>query len=91
MSEIEHKMAMDSIGFAIQILEHQAEYLRKFVDAERSMHSYLHITDPTLYRKAINSDGLRQQLTLAKGALAFLAAAAEIKGEVATPAAQREG
>lgn len=80
--QIQHKMAMDAIGFAAQILTPQADCLGKLVDAERSMHSYLHITDPTLYRDAIYSDGLRQQVELAKAALAFVLAVQKVKSEL---------
>ena len=83
MHDIEHKMAMDAIGFAAQLLTPQAEYLAKLVEAEQSMHSYLHITDPTLYRQAINSDGLRQQVDLAKAAVAFVLAVQTVKVEIA--------
>ena len=77
-----HKMALDSIGFAAQILTPQADYYREFVEAERAMHSSLHITDPTLYIKAINSDSLRMQVELAKAALAFVAAVQLIAAEL---------
>lgn len=77
--DVEHRMAMEAVGFAAQLLTPQAEYLGKFIDAERSMHSYLHITDPTLYRAAINSKGLDLQVRLAKAALAFIVAVQEVK------------
>ena len=76
---VEHKMAMEAIAFAAQLLTPQADYLGKLIDAERSMHSYLHITDPTLYRAAINSKGLDLQVKLAKAALAFILAVHEVK------------
>lgn len=80
---VEHKMAMEAIGFAAQILTPQADTLGKLIEAEQSMHSSLHITDPTLYIKAIKSDGLRQQVALAKAALAFVLAVQTIKEELA--------
>lgn len=79
---VTHKMAMDAIGLASQILTPQAEYLGDLIKAEREMHSYLHITDPTLYRDAIRSDGLRQQVELAQAALAFILAVQKVKGEI---------
>lgn len=79
---IEHKMAMEAIGFAAQLLTPQADTLGKLIEAERSMHSVLHITDPTLYRKAIHSKSLDQQVRLAKAALAFVLAVQEVKGEL---------
>lgn len=81
-SDVTHKMMMDAIGFAAQILTPQAEYLGSFVKAEREMHSYLHITDPTLYSRAINSDGLRQQVELARAALTFILAVQKVKAEL---------
>lgn len=85
---VEHKMAMEAIGFAAQLLTPQADYLGKFIDAERSMHSYLHITDPTLYRAAIHNKGLDQQVRLAKAAVAFILAVQEVKNELTTQEAQ---
>lgn len=82
-TNIEHKMAMDTIGFAAQILTPQADYLGKFIDAEQKMHSYMHITDPTFYMKAMNSDGLRQQIEISKAALAFILVIQKIKSELA--------
>jgi len=86
MMEPNHKMAMEAIGLAAQILTPQAEQLGKLVEAERAMHSHLHITDPTLYREAIQSDGLRYQVELAKAAIAFVSAVQKVKGEIADTA-----
>lgn len=86
--EIEHKMAMDAIGFAAQILTPNAEAFRALIDSERSMHNYLHITDPTMYIKALNSDSLRQQVELCKAAVAFIAAVEQVKAEL-VPQARR--
>jgi len=80
--DVIHKMAFDAIGFAAQLLTPQAEYLGTFIEAERSMHSSLHITDPTLYRTAIYSDSLRHQVELAKAAIAFVSAVQKVKGEI---------
>ncbi len=81
-SAIEHKMMMDAIGFAAQLLGPQAGVMRRLIRADQSMHSFMHITDPTMYIKAINSDGLRQQVHLAKAALAFVEAVNEVKSEL---------
>jgi hypothetical protein len=80
--DLEHKMAMDAIGLAAQILTPRADILAGVIKAERMMHNALHITDPTLYIKAINSDGLRQQVALAKAALAFVLAVQDVKNEL---------
>jgi hypothetical protein len=82
VAQIEHKMMMDAIGFAAQVLTTQAEAMGKLIDAERSMHSYLHITDPTLYRNAIHNKGLAQQVRLARAALAFVLEVQAVKGEL---------
>ena len=80
--DVMHKMAMEAVGLAAQALTPNADTYAKLIEAERSMHSYLHITDPTLYRNAIYSDSLRQQVALAKAALAFVLAVQEVKDEV---------
>lgn len=82
MSDDHHKIAMDAIGFAAQLLTPQADAFAALIEAERSMHSSLHITDPTLYRQALKSDGLRQQVELCKAALAFVLAVQSIKDEL---------
>jgi hypothetical protein len=82
MTDLKYKMAIEAIGFAAQILTPQSDQLAALIEAERSMHSSLHITDPTLYMKAINSDGLRQQVELAKAALAFILAVQRVKDEL---------
>jgi hypothetical protein len=82
MSDLQHKMAMEAIGFAAHLLTPQADTLSALVKAEQSMHSHLHITDPTLYMRAIRSDGLRQQVELAKAALAFIAVVQKVKAEL---------
>jgi len=82
MSHDQHKIAMDAIGMAAQILTPQADQLAALVEAERSIHSHLHITDPTLYRTAMHSDGLRQQVKLAKAAISFIFEVQEVKAEI---------
>jgi len=77
-----HKMAMEAIGFAAQLLTPQYDQLAALVKAEQSMHSILHITDPTLYMTAINSKSLKQQVTLAKAAMAFILAVQTVKDEL---------
>ena len=86
MTDLQYKMAMDAIGMAAHILTPQADQLAGLVEAERSMHSYLHVTDPTMYRKAIQSKSLQQQVDLAKAALLFIATVQRIKAELAEPA-----
>lgn len=83
MTDDRYKTAMDAIGFAAQMLAPQARQYENLIEAERAMHSHLHITDPTLYRAALHSDALRQQLALAKAALAFLTAVETIRDEIA--------
>lgn len=82
-NEILHKTAMEAVGFAAQILTPQADTLMALVNAENQMHSYMHITDPTTYIKAVNSKSLAQQVKLAHAALAFVRAVQEVKSELA--------
>lgn len=80
-----HKMAMDAIGFAAQILTPQVKTLAALIEAEKRMHSFMHITDPTLYIRALNDKGLAQQVKLAEAALAFVRAVQEVKDELGEP------
>jgi hypothetical protein len=81
----EHRMAMEAIGFAAQILTPQAEQLGKFLEAERTSHSSLHITDPTLYRDMINSKNFDLQIRMARAAMSFILEIQKIKEEAARP------
>lgn len=83
MIDPEHKMAMDALGLAAQLLTPHADRFSALIRAEQSMHGYLHITDPTLYRDAIHSDNLRWQVELGRAALAFILAVQEVKEEIA--------
>jgi len=80
-SQIEHKMAMDAIGFAAHLLTMQVDTLSALVKAERQMHSFMHITDPTFYIKAMNDKGLKQQVRLAEAALTFVREVQAVKAE----------
>ena len=86
----EHSMAMQAIGLAARMMTPWHEQYAALIEAERSMHSYMHITDPTLYRDALASDGLRQQVTLARAALAFILAVQDVKAEIGGNAAQED-
>lgn len=81
-NELTHKMAFDAVGFAAQLLTPQADYLGKLIEAERSMHSHMHITDPTFYRRAMNDKNLAAQVKLARAAVAFVLAVQEVKGDL---------
>jgi hypothetical protein len=81
-NEVQHKMAMDAIGFAAQLLTPNADQFSALIDAERSMHSFMHITDPTTYSKAINSKNLQYQVELAKASLAFVRAVQKVKDDL---------
>lgn len=84
-ARVRHKMAMDAVGLAAQILTPQAETLAALIEAERRMHSHMHITDPTLYIRALHDKGLAQQVKLARAALAFVLVVREIKAELGEP------
>lgn len=83
----DHDTTMFAIGLAAKVLAPHTEWLAILDAAERKMHSSLHITDPTLYRDAINSDGVRQQIELARAALAFLAVVEKVETEIKGDAA----
>lgn len=83
--KITHKMAFEAIGLAAQLLTPQADYLGKLIEAERSMHSYLHITDPTAYMRALRSESLKQQVELARAAVAFVLAVQRVKDALPAP------
>lgn len=82
-TDLAHKTAMDAIGMSAQLLTNNTDALMALVKAEKEMHSYLHITNPTLYLDAIHSKGLAQQVRLAKAALAFVAEVQAVKDELA--------
>lgn len=77
-----HKMAMDAIAVAANLLTVHADTFKAFLEAERSMHSHLHITNPTLYRQAITSRSFAQQRRMITAASTFLLAIQEVRDEV---------
>lgn len=87
---VRHRRAMEAVAFAAQLLTPHHDPLAALVEAERGMHSYLHVVDPTLYRRAINDRGLEQQVRLARAALAFIQAVQEVKAEL-LEGGEREG
>lgn len=76
------KMAMDAVGFAAQLMTPHAEALGAFVKAEQESHSYMHIVDPTLYRRMITDKNFLAQVKLAKAGLAFILAVQQVKAEL---------
>lgn len=88
---LRHCMAMEDLGFAAKLLTQHADTFAALIDAERKMHGHLHITDPSLYRRAINDPGLNQQVRLARAALAFVLAVQEVKDEIADHMPGRDG
>lgn len=79
----EHRMAMDAIGFAYWTLSPQELTLKRLVEAERSMHSFMHITDPTFYMMASGDEGLKLQVEMANAALEFVARIQAVKEKLA--------
>lgn len=80
--DIQHGLAMQAIGLAAQLLTPHADIFAGLIKAERDMHGYLHITDPTLYMRASRDDGLRQQVGLARAAMAFVIDVQSVKDEI---------
>ncbi len=78
----DHKMMMEAIGFAAQILTPQSDNLAALVRAEAESHNYLHITDPTLYRQTLGNENFKAQVDLAKAALAFVLAVQRVKSDI---------
>ena len=77
-----HKMAMDAIVFANQLLEPHTAQIDRFLEAEQRSHSIGHILDPTLYRDQINSQNFALQVRMARAARAFIRELASIKAEL---------
>ena len=77
-----HEQAMSAVGFASQLLDGHLPALERLITAEASAHSHLHITYPALYRDLLFSDGVRQQVEMARAAVAFLAVMDRVKSEI---------
>lgn len=78
----DQQMMMQAVGFAAQLLTPHSDNLAELVQAEQRSHSYLHITDPTLYRKTLSDKNFRAQVDLAAAALAFVLAVQKVKGDL---------
>jgi len=86
----EHRMAMEAIAFAFQMLEPCSPQITRFLDAERHSHAVGHILNPTLYRDQINSRSFAQQVELARAADVFIRAVRKVKMEIASPLIDRD-
>ena len=78
----EHKAAMEIVASALYMMEMVKPHLERFLDAERQMHVVGHILDPTLYRDAINSQGLAAQVRIARAALSFVNEFQQVRKEL---------
>lgn len=58
MSAIEHKMMMDAIGFAAQLLGPQAGVMRRLIRAEQLMHRFIMDAPAGEFVDHINGNGL---------------------------------
>lgn len=68
----EHQMAMEAIGmFRLMFGQHRPAFAA-LLKAERDMHNFGGMLDPTLYRDMIYSKSFEQQIRLVKAALKFL-------------------
>lgn len=67
----DHKMAMDAVFFAAQLLDMHVPTLTRFRDADRSFDTIGPILDPTLYRDALYSKTLEFQRRAIKAAVEF--------------------
>ena len=65
----EHGLAMTAIGLARSMLEGQREQLEKFLAAERDMHNFGGLLEPTLYRDMLHSKSFAQQVRLARASI----------------------
>lgn len=77
-----HRAAMEAIGMARMVLAPHQEQFDALLKAESDAHSYLHITNPTLYRDMISSKNFERQTRLIKAAIAFLAAVNDVAAEL---------
>jgi len=67
-----HQMAMEAIGlFRVMLGQHRPTF-EALVKAERDMHDFGGMIDPTLYRDMLYSKSIKQQLRLVKAAIMFL-------------------
>lgn len=86
VAEANHAMAMDAVGLAAQLLTTQADTLAALIKAERDMHNFMHITDPTFYKQAMSSKSLALQVRMARAALAFINEIQGVKNELSEAA-----
>lgn len=74
IEHINHRMIMDQSRLSAKLLEGFKEGFERFIKAEKDMHSHAHITNPTLYHQAINSNSLKIQLRIAKACVELVEA-----------------
>lgn len=68
----QHRLAMDSLALARELMQPHYDHLKSVIDAERHSHSIGPFVDPTLYRDMIQSRSFQQQLKVIRAAIRFL-------------------
>jgi len=77
----EHVRAMQAIGVARMMLAQHRDRYHALERAEREMHSFGGMIDPTLYRDMLSSKNFAQQVRMVRAVLAFLEAVDAIAEE----------
>lgn len=68
----QHRLAMDSVVLAIELMQPHYHHLKSVIDAEQHSHAIGAILDPTLYHDMIQSRSFQQQLKVIRAAIRFL-------------------
>lgn len=75
---------MEAIGMFRHMLGQHRPAFEALLKAERDMHNFGGLIDPTLYRDMLYSKGFKQQLRLVKAAVKFLDEIEAVAAEVET-------
>lgn len=78
----EHKMAMDTIAFAFQMLApHMGQYLN-VIAGNNAIESFGPVLSPTLFRDVTGSKSFAMQLKLMEAAVSFINACMDVGEEL---------
>ena len=78
----EHRLALDAIAFASQLMGNYRERYDGLLKAEQHMHNVGGLINPTMYRDMLYSKNFAAQTKLVKAALVFLDAVDAVKKEL---------
>jgi len=79
IDDLEHKMSIEAIGFAFQMMEQHKKRYEDLIKAKNDMENHGLLIDPTLYLWMEKSQNVKLQILMAQAAIDFINAIEKVK------------